>query len=242
MDGSYFVYIGSCSITDIVEIKSLNATFMNMYIMIDIDLSNLDTSNVTIMSYAFLNCISLVSINFNNFNTSNVSDISYMFSNDISLEILDLSSFDISSLTNMNYMFYNCSNLKFINLINFSEKKNISLISTFDHIYKHAIINIDEKKCPNIAQAIKQKGLDIINITSFNTSSYKCSNSCIICSENWNELDNKCLKCDYNYQYELPIGEYIQCFKKCPFFWYYDNNYDKFICTNDSICPNEYPI
>lgn len=73
-----------------------------------LDLSFLDTSNVTNMGAMFAQCSSLTSLDLSNFDTSNVTDMSLMFMNCSSLETLDLSSFDTSKVTNMDFMFNGC--------------------------------------------------------------------------------------------------------------------------------------
>ena len=70
-----------------------------------IDLTYLDTSRVTNMSYMFSNCRSLTSLDLSNFDTSNVTNMSYMFDDTIRLDIIDVTSFNTSKVTNMSYMF-----------------------------------------------------------------------------------------------------------------------------------------
>ena len=77
-----------------------------------IDISNLDSSNVTDITRMFGYCPSLTTIiGLDNFNTSSVTDMSFMFSGCTSLESLDLSSFDTSKVTDMSYMFNGCKSL-----------------------------------------------------------------------------------------------------------------------------------
>ncbi|EAE1300658.1 BspA family leucine-rich repeat surface protein [Listeria monocytogenes] len=69
-----------------------------------LDLSNFDTSEVTIMRYMFFKS-SITSLDLSNFDTSKVTDMSWMFSESATAS-LDLSSFDTSSVTSMRGMFY----------------------------------------------------------------------------------------------------------------------------------------
>ena len=85
--------------------------FSNCSSLINLDLSDFDTSNVTDMSNIFSNCSSLINLDVSNFHTTKVVDMSYMFSNCSSLKSLDLSSFDTSKVTKMSDMFSNCSSL-----------------------------------------------------------------------------------------------------------------------------------
>ena len=67
-----------------------------------IDLSNVDTSNVTNMWCMFYNCTNLTDVDVSKFDTSNVTAIRYMFGNCGKLTELDLSSFDTGSVINGN--------------------------------------------------------------------------------------------------------------------------------------------
>jgi len=99
------------------NIINLNEFFRDCSLLIEIDLSNFDTSNVTDMSYMFYGCSSLTTIKLKNkFNTSQVTNMEYMFGGCKNLISLDLSNFDTSNVTNMSYMFYDCSSLKEIKL------------------------------------------------------------------------------------------------------------------------------
>ena len=84
-----------------------------------LDLSGLDTSNVTDMHDMFLYCSSLESLDLSDFVTSSVTDMVEMFFYCSSLEFLDLSSFDTSSVVYMPYMFYGCSSLESLDLSSF---------------------------------------------------------------------------------------------------------------------------
>ena len=79
-------------------------------------LENLNTSEVTDMSYMFQDCEALTSLDLRTFNTEKVTSMyemftSYSFS---ALETLDLSSFNTANVTDVEYMFYGCSELKTI--------------------------------------------------------------------------------------------------------------------------------
>ena len=78
------------------------------------DIENLNTQNVTDMSYMFYSCERLTSLDVSNFNTQNVTDMSYMFSWCEGLNSLDLSKFDTQNVEYMNNMFWSSSALKTI--------------------------------------------------------------------------------------------------------------------------------
>ena len=87
--------------------------------MTSIDLSALDTSEVTDMRDMFYGGSSLPSLELRNFDTSNVTNMGFMFSGCSSLPSLDVSNFDTSQVTNMNCMFNSCSSLTSLDVSKF---------------------------------------------------------------------------------------------------------------------------
>ena len=101
----YYWFCGCSKLTDIEGIENLN------------------TENVTDMSYMFYNCRKLSSLDFSKFNTENVTDMKFMFYNCRILSSLDLSKFNTENVTNMKYMFDNCWELSSLDLSNFNTAK-----------------------------------------------------------------------------------------------------------------------
>ena len=91
--------------------------------ILEIDLSNFDTSKVTDMAYMFAGISNLTSLDLSNFDTSKVTDMQWMFAGISNLTSLDLSNFDTSNVTNMYYMFAGMSNLTSLDLSNFDTSK-----------------------------------------------------------------------------------------------------------------------
>ena len=96
-----------------------------------LDLTGLDTSNMTSMSYMFYNSNSLKSINLSNFNTSKLLYANNMFNGCTSLESLDLSNFNTSKVTNFSNMFRDCQKMKEINLSNFDTTNATNMANMF---------------------------------------------------------------------------------------------------------------
>ncbi len=90
--------------------------FGYFYSATSIDVSKLDTSNVTNMDYMFAGSASLTTLDLSNFNTENVTSMSGMFSDCESLTTLDLSNFNTENVTSMKYMFNQDTKLKQISL------------------------------------------------------------------------------------------------------------------------------
>ena len=102
----YKDYIQSC--TDLTNM------FNSCGNLTSLDLSWLDTSNVTKMTSLFYYCTKLTTLNVSNWNTSNVTGMDYMLNNCSKLTSLDLSNWDTSKVTTMNSMFNGCSAMKYV--------------------------------------------------------------------------------------------------------------------------------
>ena len=92
----------------IIANESMVWYFADFNKMTSIDLSSLDTSEVTNMGYMFIRCSSLTSLDVSNFDTSKVTAMYAMFEDCSSLTSLDVSNFDISKVTAIYGMFCEC--------------------------------------------------------------------------------------------------------------------------------------
>ena len=114
------------------EIATCKNMFGGCSQIIEIDLSNFDSSNVKNMNKMFYGCKKLTKINFGNINTSSVEDMSSMFFECESLKFIDLSKFDTSSVTNMEEMFKRCRKLRSIDLSSFNTSKVENMFDLFN--------------------------------------------------------------------------------------------------------------
>ena len=121
--------------------KDSSNMFNYLLNLTDLDLSNLDTSNVTNMNGMFFAMFSLTSLNLSNFNTSNVANMASMFNSVSSLTGLDLSNFDTSRVIDMSGMFTYMSNLTSLDLSSFDTSKVTNMSSMFSYMY--SLINLD---------------------------------------------------------------------------------------------------
>ena len=131
-----------------------------------IDVSGLNTSNVTDMSYMFSNCSSLTSIDVSNFITNNVTNMKQVFYNCSSLTSLDVSNFDTSNVTNMFSMFDGCSKLSSLDLSNFDTSKVINMLGMFYAC--RSLTNLDIRN------------FDFSKVTSYNNMFYNVPTDCLI--------------------------------------------------------------
>ena len=104
---------------DTSKVTDMAYMFAGISNLTSLDLSNFDTSKVTDMQWMFAGISNLTSLDLSNFDTSNVTDMEAMFRAMPSLTSLDLSSFDTSKVTDMQNMFAGISNLTSLDLSNF---------------------------------------------------------------------------------------------------------------------------
>ena len=105
----------------IIANESMIEYFASFNKMTSIDLSALDTSEVTNMVEMFASCRSLTNLDVRNFDTSQVTDMSQMFDGCRSLTSLDVNNFDTSQVTNMYGMFCNCPAWNTVNQTKFAD-------------------------------------------------------------------------------------------------------------------------
>ena len=99
--------------------KDCSFMFYNCKNIINIDLSNFDTSNIINMERMFCCCENLININLSNFETKNVTSMRSMFYNCKKIKDLNLSTFDTRNVTNMKSMFNTCELLTYLDLSTF---------------------------------------------------------------------------------------------------------------------------
>ncbi|EPA0857896.1 immunoglobulin-like domain-containing protein [Enterococcus hirae] len=90
---------------DTSNVTDMSYMFFGMSSVTSLDVSSFDTSNVTTMSYMFYGMSSVTGLDVSNFDTSNVTTMGYMFKGMGSVTSLDLSVFDTSNVTTMQDMF-----------------------------------------------------------------------------------------------------------------------------------------
>lgn len=97
-----------------------------------INMSDINTSAITDMSYMFQNLTQLKGINAD-FDTSNVTTFKYMFSGCKELTSLNLKRFKTTACTETLAMFRNCTNLETLDLRNF----DITKVTSFSNMFLH---------------------------------------------------------------------------------------------------------
>lgn len=137
-------------------------------------LENIDTSNVTDMSYMFYYCIELTSeLNLSNFVTNNVNNMSNMFAyccaNTDGVKI-NITGFDTSNVTDMSYMFYGKNRIVGLDKLNTSKVTNMSYMLAGYSEESFALTNFDTSNVTDMSYMFYGAQCKNIDISSFNTS------------------------------------------------------------------------
>lgn len=99
-----------------IKLETMASMFEGCDLLVEANLSGLDTGNVKDLRQMFCGCKSLVYVNFSNINTRNVEHVRNMFKGCSSLYMLDLSGLDLSLVEDIDGMFYGCSSLEWLSL------------------------------------------------------------------------------------------------------------------------------
>ncbi len=159
---------------DTSKVTNMYAMFNGMSNLTTLNLSNFDTSKVTKMWTMFSGMSNLTSLNLSSFNTSQVTDMSWMFKGMSNLTTLNLSNFDTSKVTNLYAMFNVMSNLTTLNLSNFNTSNVTDMSYMFAVMPKLATLNLsnfDTSKVTNMSYMFNgATNLTTLNLFSFDTS------------------------------------------------------------------------
>ena len=182
---------------DTSSVKSMQKMFYKCSSLISIDFSNLNTSGVKIMTDMFNGCSSLISLDLSNFITSNVTDIGSIFSGCSSLKYLNLSNFDLLLVENIDCIFNNCENLENINLKNVKINPLLTITETCSLYPPNLTICNENEIWLRMLNISENQYINCINnICSFTLNE---NEKIIKCYKNNIDLDEPCQICGNKY-------------------------------------------
>ena len=161
---------------DISECTDMSWAFYRCEVS-SLDVSSLNTSNVTEMNRMFSSCKSLQSLDLSTFDTSNVTGMAGMFAFDSSLKSLDVSHFDTSKVTRMGGMFRECDKLQSLDLSHFdtSNVTEMDYMFAFDYFQSLDLSTFDTSNVTEMSnmftfnrslQVLNISGWDLTNVTN----------------------------------------------------------------------------
>ena len=160
---------------DTSEVTDMSYMFTDGSQYTDLDLSSFDTSNVTTMSGMFYKCSKLTNVNLANFNTKNVVKLSNLFNGCSAIENINLNSFETSNVTNMYGMFGNCENLKNVNLKSFDTSKVTNMEAMFFNCKSLSKIDLSNFNTSSV-ERLKRMFVNCGLLTELDLSNFKTEN------------------------------------------------------------------
>ena len=161
--------------------------------VLEIDLSNFDTSKVTNMSNMFLGMSNLTTLNLSSFNTSQVTNMSSMFGFMSNLTSLNLSNFDTSQVTNMAGMFFNILLLATLDLSSFNTSKVTSMSNMFNNMPSLTTLDLSSFDTSNVTDMrymfFSMSNLTTLDLSNFNTSQVTNMNGMFSLPDMWASND-----------------------------------------------------
>ena len=181
---------------DTSKVKNFNSMFQSMKALKHLDVSSMDTSSGVDFGYMF-HVTGLVELDLSNFNTSNATSLFRMFMESYDLKKVNVSSFDTQKVTNMNGVFWDCESLEELDLknwytpkvsdftnfcINCSKLKSVdvssmvtdragSLTQMFAYCYELKELSIGQFKTTSMSQAwrmlYQDRKLEKLDISNF---------------------------------------------------------------------------
>ena len=159
---------------DTSKVTNMSSMFGSMSKLTTLNLSSFNTSKVADMSNMFYGMSKLTNLNLSNFDTSKVTNMSGMFSIMPSLTTLDISSFDTSKVTDMGFMFSGMSKLTTLNISNFDTSKVTYMRYMFNNMSNLTTLNLfhfDTSKVTNMGYMFSgMSNLVALDLSSFDTS------------------------------------------------------------------------
>ncbi|MBQ8444164.1 MAG: BspA family leucine-rich repeat surface protein, partial [Clostridia bacterium] len=129
-DGSTFYVYSKYTIDLPANSSSLFSDYTNLT---KIDMTNLNSSNVTNMGYMFNGCTSLANLDLSNFSTDSAVNMDGMFKNCQVLTSIDLSSFNTANVNSMYEMFRACYGLVELDCSSFDTSKVTQMAHMFSY-------------------------------------------------------------------------------------------------------------
>ena len=162
------------SALDTSEVTDMRNMFQYNESLTSLDVSNFDTSKVTNMSDMFAECSSLTNLDVSNFDTSEVTNMDSMFSECRSLTSLDVSKFDTSKVTNMGCMFKSCSSLTSLDVSKFDTSNVTYMGAMFAYCENLTSLDVSKFYTSNVTDMGHMFG-DCRSLTSLNVSKFDTS-------------------------------------------------------------------
>ena len=175
-----FAYLDNVSSLDLSGLDTSNMTsmthmFYNSSKLVNIDLSEFKTSKLLYFNNMFNGCSSLVNLDLSSFDTSKISNFSNLFKDCTSLKKINLSSFDTHSATIFAFTFMNCQSLENLNLSNFNTSKVTTMSGMFYNCSSLTSLDLSNFNTINVTSMGSGMFYNCNKLTSLDLSNFNTS-------------------------------------------------------------------
>ena len=175
-----FAYLDNVSSLDLSGLDTSNMTsmthmFYNSSKLVNIDLSEFKTSKLLYFNNMFNGCSSLVNLDLSSFDTSKISNFSNLFKDCTSLKKINLSSFDTHSATIFAFTFMNCQSLENLNLSNFNTSKVTTMSGMFYNCSSLTSLDLSNFNTTNVTSMGSGMFYNCNKLTSLDLSNFNTS-------------------------------------------------------------------
>ena len=175
-----FAYLDNVSSLDLSGLDTSNMTsmthmFYNSSKLVNIDLSEFKTSKLLYFNNMFNGCSSLVNLDLSSFDTSKISNFSNLFKDCTSLKKINLSSFDTHSATIFAFTFMNCQSLENLNLSNFNTSKVTDMSGMFYNCSSLTSLDLSNFNTTNVTSMGSGMFYNCNKLTSLDLSNFNTS-------------------------------------------------------------------
>ena len=155
------------------EVTDMSYMFYCCEALTRLDVSKFDTKNVTNMCNMFAACKALSQLDVSKFKTQNVTNMAHMFDVCKALTRLDVSKFKTQNVTNMRNMFCVCEALTQLDVSNFVTENVTDMSSMFDGCAALTRLDVTKFKTQNVTDMNWMFGrcaaLTRLDVSNFNT-------------------------------------------------------------------------
>ena len=190
--------------------------FMDLSNLQSLNLSTLNTSNVTDMSSMFHYCKKLTSLNLSNFNTTNVTNMSNMFNECNNLTSLDISGLNTTNVVNMYRMFYRCKSLTSLDVSSLNTVNVIDMSFMFSDCQSLISLDVSNFNTSNVVNmsfmfstctsltSLDLSDFDTSNVTNMRGMFYWCGKITVLNLSNFNTSNVTDMSTMFSYCQVLP--------------------------------------
>ena len=228
------------------KVSSADYMFSGCNNLLYLELSNFNSLKIESIRYMFYGCKSLIYLKLSNLKLNDTVSVEFSFKDVPSYTIYCIK--DTSTQNLLGIKNNDCSHPCFKNnrKLDLYNKACTELCINNKILYEYN--NICYTKCPK-GTLVNGSLCEDININNIPEEYYydlkdelykKCYDSCKSCNNKGNYKNHNCIECKSNYIFFNDSIYKTNCYKKCEYYYYFDDLNNYYHCTENDECPEKY--